>query len=1125
MRGMVPLVWMLVLLGPAISAAQVSGAEAHDAGLGRKADRGGPSEELAGDTTREEKDEAKRAEEERPALQYDIFRFTVELQLKDKREELLRTLEQMAPLAQDPKEKADLLFRIAELHWEEAQYWGFESHRQDDRIARCLQANDEACKREAERVQAEYAENQRRHQNLAIDHYKQVIATHPEYERMDEVLFFLGYTLWEADQKEEALGAYRTLLTRFPDSRFAPDAYIAFGEWYFDNSEGKRDMLEAALEAYTRAASYTDARVYGYAIYKQGWCLYNLTDYAGAADKFKATVYYGEVTTAVGGDNKMALVREARKDYVLAYSRFGDPTRAKDAFRDVGGDEHWRSMLEQLANIYYDDGKDREAVLVYRELIRDQPLSPRAPFYQSRIVDSVMRVGNKRITAEQARILVDIFLEVRKAGVIRTREDEIAMERAEELSERTLSSLAVNWHNEAKKTRDPETFELASRIYADYLAIFPNSPKAYHLRFFYGELLYDPLERFEAAAQAYTEVALEDIARKERGEEPGQWFVPALEGAIFANDELMKRAEQTQPPPDTDRKEPLPIPPEKQGFLDAAERYLAHVLDGDMRVEVAYKAARIYYLYNHFDKAVEGFARIALEHPEHELAIYSAHLVLDAFNLQENWEAIDEWAKRFYAEKRLHRGNFREELLEIIERNSFQLIARLEQAGKYSEAAERYVTFVREWPNSQLAGEALFNAAVDFYKAGRIEEALDVRNRLVRQYPGHKLVPQAIFLNASVYESIGDYAAAAGLHEAYVDGWVARQPGYEEEKARAALNDAAIFREALGDLDTALQNRRRFLELWPNDQAAPAMHLSVARLLSRTGAHNRALLELDAFEKRYLRDADKMILGEAAIIDVYLARGSQRAADRIRERMLKYYRELSRSRRESLSPEALEAVARAMLVETEPHDRWFQSIKLALPERVMAQRLEAKANALLEVERRYTAVVQLGAPGPAVCALTRIGKAYDHFARSLYDAPIPAGLTEEQEAIYREALAEQAMPVETKSQEALATAVAKARELGLDDECSREALSLLESRAPHLYPPLVGDPAPAFERPDLGIDLLTERQKVEPPPEGAVLSSAVEETIPGLRERPRPQVEEGPKEPVLEGEPDDDDLL
>lgn len=1125
MRGILRLVALLCLLVPAHGLAQASVAEAHDAGLRQKADRGGPSEELAGDTTREEKDEAQRAEEERPTLQYDTFRFTVELQLKDKREDILKTLEAMAPLAEDPKEKADLLFRIAELHWEEAQYWSFESNRQDDRIARCLENKDEACRREAERVQKEYAQAKARHQAVAIERYKEVIVTHPEYERMDEVLFFLGHNLWEADQKEEALGAYRTLLTRFPNSKFAPDAYIAFGEWYFDNSEGKPDMLRSALEAYTKAASYTEARVYGYAIYKQGWCLYNLTDYAGAADKFKATVYYGEVTTTVGGDDKMALVREARKDYVLAYSRFGDPAQARAAFHQVGGDEHVRTMLKQLAGIYYDDGKDKEAVLIYRELIRDQPLSPEAPFFQSRIVDSVMRVGNKRLTVEQARILVDIFLEVRKADVIRTREDRIAMERAEELSERTLSSLAVNWHNEAKKTRDEETYELAGRIYADYLAIFPNSPKAYHLRFFYGEMLYDPLERFEAAAQAYTEVALEDIERKVRGEEPGQWFVPALEGAIFAHDQLVKQAEQTRPLPETDRKEPLPIPPEKQGFLDAAARYVEHVPDGDMRVEVAYKAARIYYQYNHFDEAVEGFARIALEHPQHELAIYSAHLVLDAYNIQENWEAIDEWAKRFYAETRLHRGNFRAELLEIIEKNSFQLIARLEQAEKYSEAAERYVTFVREWPNSQLAGEALFNASVDFYKAGRIEDALEVRNRLIREYPKHKLVSQAIHLNASVYESIGDYAAAAGLYETYVDGWVARAAGYEEEKAKAALNDAGIFREALGDLDMALRNRQRYLELWPNDSASPAMALSVARLLSRTGAHNRALLELDAFEKRHIRDADKMILGENAIIEAYAARGNDRAASRIRERMLKYFRELSRARREALSPEAVDAVARAMLVETEPHYRWFRSIELALPERVMAQRLEAKANSLLEVERRYTAVVTLGAPAPAVCALTRIGKAYDHFARSLYEAPVPPGLTDEQEILYREALAEQAMPVETKSQEALATAVGKARELSLDDACAREALALLESRAPHLYSPLAGDPAPIPTGPSFANDLLTERQTIPQAREGAPLSSAVEETIPGLSEREPPRDEESPLEPYLEGEPDDDDLL
>lgn len=1115
---------LLLLFGALPAFGQI--AEARDTGLREKVDLGGPSEELAGDTTREEKDEEQRAEEERPSLGFDTFRFTVELQLQDKRLDILKTLEAMAPLTDDPKEKADLLFRIAELHWEEAQYWGFEAHRQDDRIAICRENEDTACIREAERDQREYTQTKERHQKLAIERYKEVIRTFPEYERMDEVLFFLGHNLWEAGEEEEALGAYRSLLTRFPNSKFAPDAYIAFGEWYFNNSEGDRGMLELALEAYEKAASYTDARVYGYAIYKQGWCLYNLTDYAGAADKFKATIYYGEVTTAVGGENKMALVREARRDFVLAYSRYGDPSQARAVFTQVGGDENWRTMLKQLAGLYYDDGKDREAVQIYRELIQDQPLSPEAPFFQSRIVDSVMRVGNKRLTAEQARRLVEIFLEVRKEGVVQTRADEIAMERAEELSERTLSSLAVNWHNEAKKTRDDETYELASRIYLDYLTIFPDSPKAYHLRFFYGELLYDPLERFEAAAQAYTQVALEDIARLEAGEEPERWFVPALEGAIFARDALMKRYEASNLMPEAEGKDPLPIPPEKQGFLDAAARYLEYVPDGDMRVEVAYKAARIYYQYNHFDEAVEGFSQIAIEHPEHELAIFSAHLVLDAFNMQENWEAIDEWAKRFYAEPRLARGNFRAELLEIIEKNSFQLVARLEEAGKFSEAGERYVAFVQDWPNSQLAGEALFNASVDFFKAGRIERALEVRNRLIREYPRHKLVPQALHLNASVYESIGDFAAAAALYESYAAGWAQRGEGYEVEKAKAALNDAAIFREALGDLSMALANRQRYLELWPRDDAAPAMHLSVADLLSRTGAHNRALLELDAFEKRYIRDADKMLKGEAKIIEVYEARGSPRAAARIRERMLKYFRELSRPRREALTPEAVEAVSEALLEETLPHYRWFDSIQLALPERVMAQRLESKANSLLEVERRYTTVVTLGAPRPAVCALTMIGKAYDSFAQALYAAPVPAGLTEEQEMMYRDALSEQAMPVETKAQEALATAVAKARELSLDDDCSREALALLEQRVPHLYPPLYGDPvATDAPRPTYANELFTSVQKIPVLQEEATLSTAVEETIPGLREGVPEPAEEPSLEPFLDIEPDDDDLL
>ena len=48
---------------------------------------------------------------------------------------------------------------------------------------------------------------------------------------------------------------------------------------------------------------------------------------------------------------------------------------------------------------------------------------------------------------------------------------------ARDLAERTLSNLAVSWHNEGKKTRDDETFAMANEAYVDYLTIFPDRPQ------------------------------------------------------------------------------------------------------------------------------------------------------------------------------------------------------------------------------------------------------------------------------------------------------------------------------------------------------------------------------------------------------------------------------------------------------------------------------------------------------------------------------------------------------------------------------------------------------------------------------------------------------------------------
>ncbi len=1169
-----------VLAAALPAAAQRSGKEAD---LGKKEDAGGPSKDLAGDVTRPKKD-AKKGEGPRPTLEYDKFRFSVELQLKEKRRDLINTLQQMSQLNNDPKEKPDLLFRLGELYWEESRYWFFEANRLDDKAIRCKADGDKACAEAALAEKKSYLRKQEQFQAEAIGRYKDIFKQFPQYPRLDEVLFFLAQNLYEKGEVKDALKAYEQLIRRFPKSRYIPDSYLAFGEFYFNNSGGKRDRIAKALEAYTRAASFTESKVYGFAIYKQGWCHYNLGDFQQAADKFKATVFYGDLATNVGNDNKTALVREARKDFVLAYSHFGNPTTAKDEFKKVGGEENWWGMLNGLAGLYYDDGKDKEAVLVYRQLIKERPLSPQAPFYQGRIVDAVMRVGKKQITVDQARLLVKIFQDVEKSGNVKTEQDKQAIKEAKELAERTLSNLAVSWHNEGKKTRDEETFTYANEAYNDYLTIFPDSPKSYDLRFFHAELLFENLQRYELAAEEYSKVVAMDVDKIEKQKQkPGKWLVKSAEGALFSYDEVAKKFEDK----DTGAKDPkkqYPIPAPKQALLTASENYLKYVPGGDKRVEIGYKAAQIYYRYNYFDEAVKRFADISLNHPEHELAVYSANLILDVYNILEDYEKIDEWARKFYAEPKLAKGEFKGDLEKILEKNTFKLAEGIGQKGRHGEAAEKYVAFVKEWPKSELADEALFNASVEYFKARKIESAIALRDRIVREYRDSNLAPQALYLNAAQYEEIGEFGKAADYYELYVARWEDQRGGgkakgkgkkappkkaapkkkqdakagkaadrgsgeYEEAKAKTALFNAGTFREGLRSYKKALKNRERYLELWPNDADAEAIFLSIAELHEKNKKWNDALRQLEAYGRKYTRDANKVLANEYRMVRIYERTRNKGAIKKSYERIWDYYRKLPGRTKEKLTADpggGREAVAHAHLYLSEA--LWDDDApnRHRLPEQEMAQTLNHKAAKLGEVQKRYTETVGFKVAGPAICGLQKIGMAYRNFAQTLYDAPVPKGLNEEGIDNYKAVLAEQAQPVEQKAVEALGTAVEKARELDVYNECSAEALAILEEKASDKYPQVVETtlapkPQPA---PKLGAGLVGEIFAIPPPPESGQGAKVADVKIPketpvdpepsraekrelgiGRGGSPTAPVDEPPLPKKKGDEPDDEDLL
>jgi TolA-binding protein len=1145
----------LALAGSTAGAAEMAAPREADLGAKRSV---APDASLGGTL---EAAKPKKAEPGGPALDFETFRKQVEVQVSEKRREEIASLRRLIELgggsAQDTPQ---WYFRLAELLWEESQYFFFEANRRDDRL---IALGTKGEPREIDRLMAEkkHLEGEsERHKEQAVALYKAIVAKYPKYPRLDEVLYFLAENLSKRNRNDpDAMKAYRALLERFPKSRFVPDAWMAVGEWWFEraNAADRVGNLRRALEAYRRAASYQESSVYGYALYKQAWVHYNLTEWTDALELFKAVVFFGELpTSTVPADRKLALVKEARKDYVRTYSHVGSAEAAPEDFKRVGGDG-WLEMLKSLGAIFYEEGKDRDAIVIHHRLIQEKPLAPESPMYQSRIVTSAGRMGRKEAAVQQAHVFVKMLREIEASPGAKDEKGRKALADARREAEQTLRVLAVTYHNEWKKTRDEPVAGWAAGVYRDYLELFPGEPTAYEMRFFHAELRY-ALADFEGAGEEYERVAAHDIealsAKPPR--KPGKFLKDALENAVFAWDLVAKKLDQDdkqRAPPDPKKR--LPLAPARQRLVDACDRYLKWQPKGEKWVEVAYKVANIHYRHNAFAEATDLFTRIALDHPAHELAGYSTNLVLDAYNLLRDWRNVNGWAKRFYANADLVKAHpaLKGDLAKVIEESAFKVIEEKERARDHEGAAEDYLAFVRDWSQSRLAPTALFNASVDYVKAHRLDRAVEVRAELLQRFPNDPLAPKVLYDNAEAYEAMAEFAKAAELYERYFSEWKKNRKakdagGYDEKKANDGLINAAVFRAGLRDWARAEAASRAWLETWPNGADAPRIFLSLADLFAKQGQPAKELRQLEDYQRRFAKDPEEWLAIQHRIAQL-LDRQRSPLARRAYAQAVEYWRR----RKPDVKERGLAAVAQGMYEELESAFVAYDRISLDVAPRYLKGQLEVKGKKLKSLEEAYRQVVKLKQAEPAICALYRIGLAYERFAQTLFAAPIPKELRRDAELVseYKAQLAQFADPLRAKAVEGLDLAVKASRDYGVVNECAKAATTLLAKTKPDEYgpspeaiPPLAPGALPAAT--PRGYGLLAEVQA------GAARDRTVRraepQPLPPLRVRPAAGVADparrkgepallDPQQRVIDDEPapvrkkkakqgdDDEDLL
>ena len=1058
-----------------------------------------------------------------PRLAFEQFRSGIEVKLSGKRRDEIQSLQKLVKLSagDGDKDLPGYYFRLAELLWEESQYFFFEANRKDGELIALPKGDARAGRMQVERNQAEQQHRDLQKQAVAL--YRAIIKKYPKYERLDEVLFFLARNLLQRDRTDEdAMKAYRALIKSFPESPYVPDAWMAFGEYYFEkaNKGDRPGNLKKALEAYQRAASYQESSVYGYALYKQGWVQFNLGNFAAALDLFRAVVFFGELpTSSIPADRKLALVKEAKKDYVRTWPHVGSAEAAFEDFKRIGGEAGFRDMIRTLGDIYWTDGQDRDSIVVYHRLIRQDPVASDAPFLQSRIVTMAGRLGNKGVAVQQAHVFVKILEGFEASPRGKDPANAKLTAEARSTAENTLRYLALRYHNEWKKTDDQAVAGFAISVYTDYLEVFGSSPSAYEMRFFHAELLFAQA-RFAEAGDEYDRVARLDLTAMEgkatqaRGGETsgkaGKWFNDALEGSLFAHEEAIK-ALPPLPAQQAGPKKRLAMAPQRLKLAEAYQRYVRWKPDGKLASKAAYRGAKLHY--DHFDyaEAIDLFTRVALDHPETEESEYATNLVLDAYNEMGDWRNVNGWAKRFFANQALVTAHpkLKEDLPKVIEQSAFKIIEEQEKAREWEAAAESYLAFVRDWPNTRLAPTALYNASVDYVRASRVDKAMEVREQLLQRFPADPLAPRCLFDNAAGYEAIADFQRSAEAYERYFREWrrtrgapqaraaapapagakkeaatapaPSAPPVYEEKKAIDAIVNAAVFRAGLREWARAEADSLAYLEAWPDGEDAARLSLSLADLAARQGPAQKELTRLEEYQRRYARTPDDWLAAQRRIAKVMEKSGNAAGSRAAYDQGLDYWRK----NREKVKEKGLPIAAEGLLRSIEPAWADYQKLNLNIPQRDVEYQLKRMAGKLKKLEEDYTAVVKLGVAEPAVCALERIGMLYKHFGRVLSEAPIPREIKGDKELIevYKAQLAEQAEPLETKAQDGFALAASKARELGVRNDCATRSMVAAMQKRPELGPTLEALPAvPAGEFTDRaqGHGLLSALQPAAP---------------------------------------------
>ncbi len=963
-----------------------------------------------------------------PPKSSEIFRTenTDEAQVEKITDQSIAQLYKITQRHRNSPNRGEIWLRLAELYVEKARL--LEYRKRDEFEKKMTAYNDKKTKVKPKLdmgISHDYNKK-------AIQLYEWFLRDFPKDKRADQALFFLGFNYFELGDVKKGLGFYERLTQEFKNSPFIAESNFALGEYYFDLNDWKN-----AFKYYEAVVGNRRSRLYTFALYKTGWCLYRSGKTRDAVNRLESVVRVSRQREQVDDTgrrsvNRIRLASEALKDLIVFYAEIGEPKSAPGYFEELGGQKLVYSLLEKLAYRYSDTGKREAARYIFRYILDLKPTAPKAVDYQYQIVVNYQTSGDQKTFRQEMFAWIEGYGPESEWGRDNSG-DKALVQRAYDLRESTLRNYTLHLHKSAQASRAPFSQQQAAQSYGLYTKSFMDSKNIVEMKFFYGELLYD-MKKFKEASEQYLWVA--DNGQKTKYHETAVVnLLLGLEQGLPSDDEITGRIGKSLTPVEFGAAE--------SGFEAAADRYIKAFPRGEKVVDVKFKLGRLHYAFNHLEEALRYFREIVHKHPSSPNAIYSANLILDIYNLRKDYEGLSREANEMLKVPQLAKSGFGGEVRSILERAQFKKAQDNEVGKNFGQSAKDYESFAKTNGKSELVTSAQFNAAVNYERAGQSLDAIRMYNLVIRsrdkQSDGLRLRSKRLL--ARLYEESGQYTQAAQQFETFAK---------ENPKDPSAIDfhyNAAVIQTGLRNYSLATRNFEFYYAKSKKRDKAEVLY-TLGEIAENQKSYGRAINYFKEYIANNPQNFTRIVEAHFKVADFSNKLRRLKEADEWYQKTIGVQRRLSGRQKNAgvwFAAESNLRLIKPTLVE-------LKGIRIPANPAAQGAAVEKKLKLLDQLSRELTKVIKYDSGDQIVASLAMLGEAYDHMSKSIDASPVPKGLNPQETEQYRAGIAKITDPFKTKAVENYQASLSKAFEINGYNDSITSSMRMVNSYRPGTYP-------------------------------------------------------------------------